>query len=96
MAKSMIYVAQFGAIWKLTVAEWKAIVADGLAGLGYELPLGGQLERRPPFIVPDRDDGGFWNAHHAHRLVEPLDWCEEDWRYEAQDHFPELLIEEGV
>jgi len=88
MANRYVYVVQFGACWRYTQADWKAFVAERLVdGPGYVLPDERRLARLPAIIHRSRDTSyeRYWIDTKRHDLREPLDWDENDWRYEAED-----------
>ena len=89
-----VYVRQYGSWWRLTAAQWRAIVLEALCPGpdydGYSLP-GTVLKRRPRGLCAVRlasEDGPRW-LYHPRRacdsLVEPLDWGGEEFRYYAED-----------
>lgn len=89
-----VYVTQYGYWWRLTAAQWRAIVLEavcpGPGYDGYSLP-GTALKRRPRGLLAVRsssEDGPRW--HYFPRracddLVAPLDWDREEFCEYAAD-----------
>jgi hypothetical protein len=75
----MIYVAQYGFVWRLTPAQWLAECKNGVQGRGYDLTPYRLLKRLPRGIHRDRDTGDLWTSRNDIVLVQPLDWGPDDF-----------------
>lgn len=86
MKEQVVYVEQYGGVWKITLDEWKAICRAGLTGEGYVLPPCRQLTRRPAWVRRSTDSPRvhYWSADPNKKLVHPLDWSVEAYREELK------------
>ena len=86
MKEQVVYVEQYGYVWKLTLDEWKAICRAGLAGEGYVLPSCRELAGRPKWLRRERggNKAGYWVLDGTKKFVQPLDWKTEEFREELE------------
>lgn len=79
-SRPLIYVQQFGGFWRLSEAEWRGVLASGIAGEGHVLPERGMLRSRPRGIHRDADGPGYWTSRNDILFHQPLDWEPDDYR----------------
>jgi hypothetical protein len=64
------YVKNYCYFWSLTRAEYLKLIEQGMTGKPWDVnDYGKQLKKAP---------------HCSKRVIEPLDWTAEDWRYELE------------
>jgi hypothetical protein len=81
-----IYIQQYGGFWGCDVRKWKEAVREVVYGSGqvdydnYARPL-----RSQPGSIVKSEDGRYscTAPENEFRLVQPLDWTDEDWAAEA-------------
>jgi len=84
----VIYVTQYGAWWRLTIEQWRAVCEAGASGQGYDLPDDAQLTRKPRGVHGGREDESdrldvkisYWTDNNKHPVFQPLDWDPEDFK----------------
>lgn len=88
-----VYAEQFGAWWKLTVAQWRELCKSGIANNGHELPESAMLKNRPSFIHAVRNESGrasYWTTRNDILVCSPLDWESEAYQ-QSLDELDEML-----
>lgn len=85
-----VYVEQYGAWWKLSLDEWRQILASGAAGNGHTLPNERAMGRRSRLVgATDYGDGEGETSYYPKAdgilIYSPLDWWPEDYESALQE-----------
>lgn len=87
-----VYIGQFGAFWRLTLDEWKALcrAAQEPDWTGYNLAAYRELRTKPKWLRKSDSQPGYWPIRNdlvyggTDRYVEPIDWSPEEFADELQ------------